>query len=137
MAASRRGKILITAYTRFQVCIFLGAILSRTSELMKLPGTVAAGLFSRKVSWNEFEGTLTPAKPRNGRPVRGTITLTMEMHGRLLGRLADQSGWDDCYGWVTWGPEMSIVAIHDSLSSCRREGLIQSAGQGHDGVGGH
>jgi len=89
--------------------------MSRSSELMKLPGTVAAGLFSRKGFLEEFEGTLTQAEAEEMAGLCAAITLTMEMQGRLLGRLADQSGWDDCYGWMTWGPEMSIVAIHDSL----------------------
>ncbi len=89
--------------------------MSRTSELVKLPGTVAAGLFSRKGFLEEFEGTLTQTEAEEMAGLCAAITLTMEMQGRLLGRLADQSGWDDCYGWVTWGPEMSIVAIHDSL----------------------
>jgi roadblock/LC7 domain-containing protein len=41
--------------------------------------------------------------------------MTMEMQGRLLGRMAGQSGWDSFYGWMTWGPEMAIVTIHDSM----------------------
>ncbi len=43
------------------------------------------------------------------------ITLTMEMQGLLVGRMDDQAGWDGCYGWMTRGPEMSIVTIHDSM----------------------
>lgn len=93
--------------------------MSRTSELMKLPGTVAAGLFSRKGFLEEFEGTLTQVEAEEMAGLCAAITLTMEMQGRLLGRLADQSGWDGCYGWVTWGPEMSIVTIHDSLCVVR------------------
>ena len=42
------------------------------------------------------------------------ITLTMEMQGLLLGRMADQAGWDSCYGWMTWGPALSLVTAHDS-----------------------
>jgi roadblock/LC7 domain-containing protein len=37
----------------------------------------------------------------------------MELQGKLLGRLADQKGWD-CRGWVTFGPEMAIVTIGDT-----------------------
>jgi hypothetical protein len=42
--------------------------------------------------------------------------MTMEMQGRLLGRMADQAGWDSGYGWMAWGPDMSIVTVHDSMS---------------------
>ncbi|MDO9009973.1 MAG: DUF2173 family protein [Thiobacillus sp.] len=82
---------------------------------MALPGTVAAGLFSRKGFLEEFEGALTEAEAGEMVHLCAAITLTMEMQGRLLGRMAGQSGWDSCYGWMTWGPEMSIVTIHDSM----------------------
>ena len=89
--------------------------MSRASELVKLPGTVAAGLFSRKGFLEEFEGALTEAEAGEMVHLCAAITMTMEMQGRLLGRMADQSGWDSFYGWMTWGPEMSIVTIHDSM----------------------
>lgn len=89
--------------------------MSRASELVELPGTVAAGLFSRKGFLEEFEGALTEAEAGEMVHLCAAITLTMEMQGRLLGRMAGQSGWDSCYGWMTWGPEMSIVTIHDSM----------------------
>lgn len=93
--------------------------MSRTSELVKLPGTVAAALFSRKGFLEGFEGTLTEAEAEKVATLSATITLTMEMQGRLLGRMVDQSGWDSSYGWVMWGPEMSFVAIHDSVCIVR------------------
>jgi roadblock/LC7 domain-containing protein len=89
--------------------------MSRTSELLKLSGVVAAGLFSRKGFLEESEGALTEAEAAEMVGLCTAITMTMEMQGRLLGRLADNSGWNSCYGWMTWGPEMSIVTIHDSM----------------------
>lgn len=46
----------ITSYTGFLVWIRCGGVVSRTSELVKLPGTVAAGLFSRKGFLEELKG---------------------------------------------------------------------------------
>lgn len=89
--------------------------MSRTSELLKLPGVVAAGLFSRKGYLEESDGALTDAEAAEMAGLCTAITMTMEMQGRLLGRLADSPGWTSCYGWMTWGPEMSIVTIHDSM----------------------
>jgi roadblock/LC7 domain-containing protein len=99
--------------------IFVRAIMSRTSELLKLPGVVAAGLFSRKGFLEESEGALTEAEAAEMVSLCTAITMTMEMQGRLLGRLADSPGWTSCYGWMTWGPEMSIVTIHDSMCIVR------------------
>lgn len=93
--------------------------MSRTSELVKLPGTVAAALFSRKGFLEGFEGALTEVEAEKMAALSAAIALTMEMQGRLLGRMVDQSGWDRSYGWVMWGPEMSFVAIHDSVCIVR------------------
>lgn len=93
--------------------------MSRTSELVKLPGTVAAALFSRKGFLEGFEGSVTEAEAEKMAILSAAITLTMEMQGRLLGRMVDQSGWESSYGWMTWGPEMSFVAIHDSVCIVR------------------
>jgi roadblock/LC7 domain-containing protein len=82
---------------------------------MKLPGTVAAGLFSRKGYLEEHEGALTEAEAAEMVGICTAITMTMEMQGLLLGRLADNPGWNSGYGWMTWGPEMAIVTIHDSM----------------------
>lgn len=89
--------------------------MSRSSELMKLPGAVAAGLFSRKGLLEEFEGALSESEAGEMVHLCTAISMTMEMQGRLLSRMADQSGWDGLYGWMTWGPEKSIVTIHDSV----------------------
>lgn len=93
--------------------------MSRTSELLKLSGVEAAGLFSRKAYLEEFEGGLTEAEAVEMASLCTALLMTMEMQGRLLGRMAGQSGWDSCYGWMTWGPEMAIVTIHDSMCLVR------------------
>lgn len=82
---------------------------------MDLPGVAAAGLFSRKGYPEEFEGALSEAEATELANLCAAITITMEMQGRLLGRMVDQAGWDSSYGWITWGPERAIVAVHDSM----------------------
>lgn len=89
--------------------------MTRSSELLELPGVVSSGLFSRKGLMEEYEGELTEDEAVGLVNLCAALTLTMEMQGRLLSRLTGRPGWNSCYGWVTWGPEMSIVAIHDSV----------------------
>ena len=101
--------------------------MSRTAELLKSPGVVAAGIFSRKGHLEALDGKLTEAEAVEMAGLCAAITLTMEMQGRLLSRLADQPGWDSGYGWMTWGPDMAIVAVHDSL--CLAQGRNTSFNQ--------
>jgi len=109
-----RGKKAHFFLYSFSGLDFCGGVMSRASELLELPGTVAASVYSRKGFIEEFEGALSEAEAGEMVHLCAAITLTMEMQGLLLGRMVDQSGWDSCYGWMTWGPEISIVTIHDS-----------------------
>src|SRR5512143_3441990 len=92
---------------------FCGGAMSRTSELTRLPGVAAAGLFSRKGFLEEFEGTMTVAEATEMANLCSDITMNIELQGRLLGRLADKAAWDG-QGWITFGPDMAVVAIGDS-----------------------
>jgi roadblock/LC7 domain-containing protein len=94
---------------------------------MNLPGVVAAGLFSRKGYPEEFEGALSEAEATELANLCAAITMSMEMQGRLLGRMVDQAGWDSAYGWMTWGPERAVVAVHDAM--CIVEGRQASFNQ--------
>lgn len=87
--------------------------MSTSSEMLKLPGVAAAGVFSRKGFLEEFEGTMTVAEATEIMNLSADVTLSVELEGRLLGRLADAAGWD-CQGWVTFGPDMSVVSVRGS-----------------------
>lgn len=87
--------------------------MSTTSELMKLVGVLAAGQFSRKGFLEEFEGTMTMAEATEMANLCADVTMNIELQGRLLGRLADKAGWDG-EGWITFGPDMAVVAFGDS-----------------------
>ena len=88
--------------------------MSRASELMKLPGAVAAGVFSRKGLLNDFEGPFPEAQAALLMNLCASMTLTMEMQGRLLADLTGVPGWGTCEGWILWGPEMSLLTVGDS-----------------------
>lgn len=89
--------------------------MSRSTELLNLPGVMAAGLFSRKGLLEEFEGPFPVTEAQSMASLCSSITLTMEMQGLLLDRLAAKSGWESCYGWAMWGPEMCIASVRDSM----------------------
>lgn len=89
--------------------------MSRSSELLKLPGVVAAGLFSRKGFLDEFEGPLPVSEAADLAALCSAVTMTMEMQGLLLERLTGKPGWQGCRGWAMWGPESCIVAVDDGM----------------------
>lgn len=93
--------------------------MSRVSELMKLPGVVAPGVFSRKGILEDFEGPFPEAEAELLVHLCSSVTLTMEMQGHLLSVLAEKPGWDACQAWLMWGPEMSLVSVRDSMCVVR------------------
>lgn len=95
--------------------------MSRTTELVKLPGVVAAALYSRKGYLEESDGELSAAEAAEIASLCAAITLTLEMQGSLLDRLAGKPGWADCYGWMMWGPDRSLVTVHDSTCIVRAQ----------------
>ena len=89
--------------------------MTAASDLLKLPGAIAAGQFSRKGQVDEFAGSLAENEVVLLAGLCSAIALTMEMQGKLLDRLTGKSGWRDCYGWATWGPEAGIVSVGESF----------------------
>ena len=89
--------------------------MSRSSELLDLPGAIAGGFFSRKGLLEEFEGPFSRSEADALAGLCSAVTLTMEMQGLLLDRLTGEPGWDGCYGWATWGPERAILAVGESM----------------------
>jgi roadblock/LC7 domain-containing protein len=89
--------------------------MSRSSKLRKLPGVLAAGIFSRKGTLEEYEGPFTSREATALAGLCSDITLTMEMQALFLERLSGEEGWKGCYGWAAWGPERAIVSVGDSM----------------------
>jgi roadblock/LC7 domain-containing protein len=89
--------------------------MSRSSKLRKLPGVLAAGIFSRKGTLEEYEGPLTSRDATALAGLCSDITLTMEMQALFLERLSGEEGWKGCYGWAAWGNERAIVSVGDRM----------------------
>jgi roadblock/LC7 domain-containing protein len=89
--------------------------MSRTTELMAVPGVVAAGIYSRKGLMAQFEGDLPEAEAVGLVNLCSALTLIMEMEGRLLGRIASQPGWNGRCAWMMWGSEKAIMSVDDTV----------------------
>lgn len=89
--------------------------MSRSSDLLELRGTIAAGLFSKKGFLDEFEGSFHLQEAGVLAEMCAAITHMMEMQGLLLERITAEPGWTGCYGWAMWGPDKSIAAVSDTL----------------------
>lgn len=87
--------------------------MSRSSDLLELPGVIAAGIYSRKGLLEEFEGAF-PETDTTG-SLCSALRITMEMQCFLLRQLAGKAGWQSCYGEVMWGSERSITIIRDTV----------------------
>lgn len=89
--------------------------MSLSSELLKEPGVIAAGLYSRKYLIRELEGPYSSDDGVKIATFCAAITQIMEKQGLLLDRLAQTSGWENCLGWAMWGDQTSLISIGESM----------------------
>lgn len=88
--------------------------MSRSSELLNLPGAIGAGLFSRKGLLEEFEGSFPEEMAISMASLCSSLKLTMEMQGYILDRMVEKEGWQSAYGEILWGAEKCVVIVWDS-----------------------
>ncbi len=89
--------------------------MSHSSDLLKEPGVVGAGLYSRKYLLRELEGTFSSNEGVRMATFCAAITQIMETQGLLLDRITAKQGWENCTGWVMWGNEASIITVGESM----------------------
>lgn len=89
--------------------------MSHSSDLLKQPGIIAAGLYSRKYLMREMEGPFSSDEGVRMATFCSAITQIMEMQGLLLDRLSGNSGWGNCTGWMMWGTETGVITVGESM----------------------
>lgn len=93
--------------------------MSRVTDMLELPGAVAAGVSSRKGLLNDFEGSLPDEYAELAARMCAANSITMRMQGRLLADLSGQPGWTAYVGWAMVGPELAMVAVDDAMCMLR------------------
>ena len=79
-------------------------------------GVVAVAQFSRKGILEKSAGSFSEDEFSLMARMCASITIFIEMQGRLLADFTTDADWDRCQGWVLWGADISLIAMRDTVS---------------------
>ena len=85
-------------------------------KLADTKGVIAVAEFSRKGMLANFAGAFSEDEFNLMARMCASITIFIEMQGRLLADFTADADWDRCQGWVLWGADISLIAMHDAVS---------------------
>lgn len=85
--------------------------MSVISELMRLPGVVAAGEYSYRGDRYSYQGRLDAEMARMASIMCRATTLGVHMEGDILGGVCEQCGLVPAKGWAVRGPRFSVCVV--------------------------
>ena len=85
--------------------------MSVTSQLMSLPGVIAAGEYAYRGDRYTYEGEISDEMARMASIMCRATTLGIHMEGNMLGTLCTNSGLSPSQGWAVTGPDYSVCVM--------------------------
>lgn len=81
------------------------------TELMRLPGVVAAGRYSYRGDRYSYEGRLDAEMARMASIMCRATTMSVHMEGELLDGICGRCGLIPAKGWAVRGPRFSVCVV--------------------------
>lgn len=81
------------------------------SQLMAMPGVVAAGEYAYRGDRFSYEGALTPELARMASILCRANTLSTNMQTEIFGQFAENCGCRPAQGWIVHGRDLSVCVI--------------------------
>lgn len=85
--------------------------MSVVSELMGLPGVIAAGEYSYRGDRYSYEGQLNDEMARMASIMCRATTMGVHMEGDMLGSFCSDCGLSPAKGWAVRGPKFSVCVV--------------------------
>jgi len=85
--------------------------MSVVSELMGLPGVIAAGEYSYRGDRYSYEGELSEDMARMASIMCRATTMGVHMEGGILGDYCESCGLVPAKGWAVKGPKFAVCVM--------------------------
>lgn len=96
-----------------------------TSQLMRIPGVIAAGEYAYRGDRYTFEGNLTSEDARIASILCRSNTLSVNMQSEILSSFARECGCRPAQGWVVRGSQASVCVVGNVFCFLKNEpGLL-------------
>jgi roadblock/LC7 domain-containing protein len=95
------------------------------SQLMAIPGVMAAGEYAYRGDRYSYEGQLTPEYARMASILCRANTLSINMQTEIFGSFAEDCGCKPAQGWIVRGKNFSVCVIGNIFCFIQnKEGLL-------------
>lgn len=95
------------------------------SQLMAIPGVIAAGEYAYRGDRYTYEGELTPEFARMASILCRANTLSVNMQTEIFGSFAEDCGCQPNQGWMVRGKHVSVCVVGNVFAFIRNdEGLL-------------
>jgi roadblock/LC7 domain-containing protein len=85
--------------------------MSVVSELMSLPGVIAAGEYAFRGDRYSYEGNMTDEMARMASIMCRATSLGVHMESQMLGTLCAKCGLSPSRGWAVRGPAFTVCVM--------------------------
>ena len=85
--------------------------MSIISELMSLPGVIAAGEYAYRGDRYSYEGQITDEMARMASVMCRATSLGVHMQSNILGAVSSNSGLSPSRGWTVNGPKYTVCVM--------------------------
>ena len=85
--------------------------MSVISELMNLPGVIAAGEYAYRGDRYTYEGNISDEMARMASIMCRATTLGVHMEGNMLGSICTNCGLSPSQGWAVTGPKYTVCVM--------------------------
>ena len=95
------------------------------SQLMAIPGVIAAGEYAFRGDRYSYEGHLTPESARMASILCRSNTLSINMQTEIFGSFSEDCGCKPAQGWIVRGRAITVCVIGNIFCFLQnREGLL-------------
>lgn len=81
------------------------------SQLMAIPGVIAAGEYAYRGDRYSYEGNISPEFARMASILCRSNTLSINMQSEMFSAFAEDCGCRPVQGWIVHGTEMSVCVV--------------------------
>lgn len=91
------------------------------SQLMHIPGVIAAGEYAYRGDRYAFEGDLPAEYARMASILCRANTLSTNMQAEILCSFAEDCGLSPVQGWIVHGRDLSVCVVGNVFCFCRNQ----------------
>lgn len=89
------------------------------SQLMRIPGVIAAGEYAYRGDRYSYEGNMSPEHARMASILCRSNTLSVNMQSEIFASFVEDCGCKPVQGWIVRGRDVSVCVVGNIFCFCQ------------------